>query len=742
MFSRFSTENLARVSASRPKRTILIWAAALFTAMFLILALFKDATTTEFTFFSNPESEKANQLIEDRLRGPQGVNDVVIVRFTDQTVESRAAEAYVVSLHEAIMGLGSEIVAGGITYYQTGDETLVFSQRNSTLIPLVMAGEFKQAEANIGKVRHAIEAVPAPEGAEVFMTGTASFSRDYTEFTQKDLEKGEALAMPFAMLILAAVFGTLAAAVLPMVLAVGAIVIAVGIVALVGQVFEMHVFVQNMITMIGLAVGIDYSLFVLSRYREERAKGLSILDAITTAGATAGRAVVFSGLTVVLALVGLLIVPHSVWISLGIGAILVVSIAVVASLTLLPAVLSLMADRVERFRLPFIGRKSDAAEAKEGGMWDRVTRSVMRRPLMALVVTAGLLIAAAVPYVGIETGIFGVSTFPDSSEAKQGFMVLDQEFGAGLNDPAEIVIDGDINLNSVQSGMSRLTALLDSNPMFGPSRVETNDSGDLAVITVALAGDATGSEETVTASRTLRDEYVPQAFSGVPAQVLVTGTTAEEIDFIDLTSDYQLPVIALVLGLSFILLTLVFRSIVIPAKAMIMNLLSVGAAYGLLVLVFQKGIGNELFGFEQVEVIQQWIPLMLFAVLFGLSVDYQVFLLSRIRERYLQTGNNDEAVAHGLRSTAGLITGAALIMVAVFAGFATGDLVAFQQFEFAMAVAVPLDATIVRTILVPATMKLLGDANWYMPKMLRWLPEIQVEGQARPIAVPITSDAD
>ena len=497
-----------------------------------------------------------------------------------------------------------------------------------------------------------------------------------------------------------------------------------------------------MITMIGLAVGIDYSLFVLSRYREERAKGLNSLDAITTAGATAVRAVVFSGLTVVLALVGLLIVPHSVWISLGIGAILVVSIAVLASLTLLPALISVMGDRVERFRVPLIGRRTDSAEAREGGVWDRVTRSVMRRPMLGLVLKAGLLIAAAVPYLSIQTGTFGVSTFPESSEAKQGFMVLDQEFGAGLNDPAEIVIDGDIASDAIQSAMSRLTALLDSNPVFGPSNVESNESGDLAVITVVLAGDATGGEETVQAVRALRDEYVPETFSGVLAQVLVSGTTAEEIDFIDLTSAYQFPVIAVVLGLSFLLLTVVFRSIVIPAKAMLMNLLSVGAAYGLLVLVFQKGVGNELFGFEQVEVIQRWIPLMLFAVLFGLSMDYQVFLLSRIRERYLQTGRNDEAVAHGLRSTAGLITGAALIMVAVFAGFATGDLVAFQQFGFAMAVAILLDATIVRTVLVPATMRLLGDANWYMPKMLNWLPEIQVEGRACPASVTAPSEAD
>ena len=241
-----------------------------------------------------------------------------------------------------------------------------------------------------------------------------------------------------------------------------------------------------------------------------------------------------------------------------------------------------------------------------------------------------------------------------------------------------------------------------------------------------LAGPST--EEGIESLRTLRDDYIPQAFSGVAADVLVTGTTAKELDFIDLARRYLPLVLTLVLALSFILLTMAFRSTVVPAKAIVMNLLSVGAAYGILVLVWQKGVGNELFGFPQVDVIQAWIPVMLFAILFGLSMDYQVFLISRIRERYLETGDNDEAVAYGLRSTAGLITGAALIMVAIFAGFAAGDLVPTAQFGFGMAVAILLDATIIRTVLVPSTMKLLGDRNWYLPGFLSWLPELQVEG--------------
>ena len=236
--------------------------------------------------------------------------------------------------------------------------------------------------------------------------------------------------------------------------------------------------------------------------------------------------------------------------------------------------------------------------------------------------------------------------------------------------------------------------------------------------------------------RRLRDEYIPRAFSGVSAEVLVTGTTAEEIDFIDLGRRYLPIVLALVLALSFIVLTLAFRSIVIPVKAIIMNLLSVGAAYGILVLVWQKGVGNEIFGFPQVDVIQAWLPIMLFAILFGLSMDYQVFLISRIRERYLQTGDNDEAVAYGLRSTGGLITGAALIMVAIFGGFAAGDLVPTAQFGFGMAVAILLDATIVRSVLVPSTMKLLGDRNWYLPGFLSWLPDL-TEGDSAVSDAPL-----
>jgi RND superfamily putative drug exporter len=350
----------------------------------------------------------------------------------------------------------------------------------------------------------------------------------------------------------------------------------------------------------------------------------------------------------------------------------------------------------------------------------------MHHPVAALGASAGLLIAAAIPYFDINTGFSGVSTLPDSLPAKQAFLTLDREFSGGLVAPAQVVIDGPVNSPEVQQAVQRLESILAGDSAFGSPAYEANAAGDLAMVEVPVAGDP-NSPQAERAVERLRDDYVPQAFSGVPARALVGGFTAENLDGFDMLGRYTPIVFAFVLGLSFILLMVVFRSIVVPIKAVIMNLLSVGAAYGLLVLVTQEGVGAGLFGFQQVESIEAWLPIFLFAVLFGLSMDYHVFLLSRIRERYDQTHDNTEAVVFGVRSTGRLITGAALIMVAVFGGFAAGDLVMFQEMGFGAGVAVLIDATIVRSILVPASMRLLGDWNWYLPSVLRWLPDMRVE---------------
>jgi RND superfamily putative drug exporter len=457
------------------------------------------------------------------------------------------------------------------------------------------------------------------------------------------------------------------------------------------------------------------------------------MDAIGAAGATASRAIFFSGLTVVLALTGLVIFPLSIFISMGIGSILVVLMAITASMTLLPAMLSLLGDKVNAIRIPFIQRQTAQTYEYRNGFWGRMTRIVTRVPALSLIVVVAILLAAAYPFLDKETGMSGISGVPDYLPAKQGYDVLQEEFHIGMDTPTIIVIDGDVTSEKTLAGIDAFRSSLRDDPAFAASFVVPYPDKNMAMVYATVSGDSM-SIQSMDAVSNMRTEYIPQAFGDSPVRVLVTGDTAFMVDFNQTTSHYTPFIFAYVLALSFIILILAFRSIVIPTTAIIMNMLSVGAAYGLIVLVFQKGVGADFFGFIQVEVIETWLPLFLFALLFGLSMDYHVFLLSRVRERYTQTKDNSEAVSFGLRSTGRLITGAALIMVAVFGGFALGDLVMMQQMGFGLAIAVFLDATLIRCVLVPATMKLLGRHNWYLPKWLEWIPNVSLGEQPVKVA--------
>ena len=491
--------------------------------------------------------------------------------------------------------------------------------------------------------------------------------------------------------------------------------------------------------MIGLAVGIDYSLFIVYRYRNERRGGLEKMDAIARAGATASRAVFFSGMTVVLALTGMLLIPMDVFNSLAAGAIFVVSVAVLASLTLLPAVLSLLGDKIDKLSIPIIGRAQERSDEQNiGGFWDTVSRGVMKQPLVSLLLATGLLIAVAIPFFDLNPAFADAESFPDELDSKKGFIIASQEFPDLLTNQVRVVIDGAIDDGGVQDALESLTALMDADGSFGRTQLEVNGAQDLAVVSAAILGGDAASRPAVDAVLRLRDTYVPDTFGSLSAtEVLVAGETAFNIDFFVVARDYAPIVFGFVLTMSFILLTVVFRSIAVSLESILLNLLSVGAVYGLLVLVFQKGVGNEFFGLQQIGTVEAWLPLFLFSILFSLSMDYHIFLLSRIRERFDQTGDNTGSVAFGVRTTGRLITGAALIMVAVFGGFASGNLVPLQQMGFGLGVAILLDATIVRMVLVPSAMKLLGDWNWYLPRWLRWLPDIRVDvEQAPPTSVP------
>ncbi|MFQ5425849.1 MAG: MMPL family transporter, partial [Gaiellales bacterium] len=614
----------------------------------------------------------------------------------------------------------------------TADETLVSPDRDTTIISLEVRDD---SEATIEGLVDAVVEADGVDGFETGITGTNSTDLDFQKVAEDDLQKGEAIGILVALGVLLIVFGAVVASLVPIVLAVVSIVIALGLTALIGTAFELSFFVVNMLVMMGLAVGIDYALFIVSRFREERQRGLEVVDALGTSGATASRAVFFSGITVVRALLGMLLVPTTIFRSLALGAILVVLVSLVAALTLLPAVLRLLGDRVDALRLPFRRRRSIEGAARHG-FWPTVARGVMRHPTIALVGSVGVLLALAVPFLNIKTGFAGVSTLPESFQSKRGFELLNEEFAFAQTDLVQVVVRGDASSAEVQDGIASLETLTAEDARFGPGSATVSDSNELTVVGLPLESD-TVSTGAMNAVRDLRHAYIPQAFAAGGADVFVGGTTAENVDFDDITSKFFPIVLVFVLGLSFILLAVAFRSIVIPVTSILMNLVSVGAAYGLIVLVFQEGYGTSLFGFQQVPSIEAWIPLFLFTVLFGLSMDYHVFLLSRIRERYDQTRDNGEAVAFGVGSTARIITGAALIMVAVFGGFAAGDLVMFQQMGFGLGVAVLIDATIIRSVTVPAAMRLLGRWNWYLPRCLGWIPRISIE--APEVSEPVES---
>lgn len=715
------TEQLARRSATRPWRTVIAWVVLLVTAGLLSSTLLGDALTTSIEFTDQPDSARALELAEE-VKGEVGDTEFVVVRSETSFASDPEYIGYIEQLQQ---GLSDSTAVLGVGSYLTEDGPLSESG-NTVLLPVELAGfDVDEFSTNAEIVREEVDGIAAPEGFETFVAGPATLNNDFNEVAEQDLATGETIGIAVALVVLVYVFGSVAAGMVPIILGVVAIAVAMGSAALVGQVFDLSFFITNMVTMIGLAVGIDYSLFIVSRYREERGNGFPKVEAIGRAGATATRAVFFSGLTVVLALVGMLLVPNTLFRSLGIGAILVVFAAVAASMTLLPAVLSLMGDRINSLRVRRRGSLSN-----EGRFWDRITRTVMGRPVVSLVASAGILVLAATSFFSIETGLAGVSTMPDDIESAQAFEVLESEFSGGLASPVEIAVEG----ASVSETVANLQTGMTADTDFGPITLDPASTSRIALLSTQLPGDVASSESMEAVSR-LRDTIVPDAIVG-DTEVFVGGQTATTIDLVAQTDDYTPIVFVVVLGLSFVLLTVAFRSIVIPGKAIAMNLLSVGAAYGLVVAFFQTGAGpgwvKEIaswLGFTQVDVIEAWIPLFLFSVLFGLSMDYHVFLLSRIKERFDQTGDNTESVAYGLRTTGALITGAAAIMVAVFAGFAAGRLTSFQQMGFGLAVAVLLDATIVRTVLVPASMRLLGSWNWYFPRWLDWIPNVSVEGR-------------
>ena len=714
---------LATSSARHPWRTVGGWLAAVVAAVVAIGALLGGALTTEGNPTNNPQSQRADDVLSAAFPATAGaaVTDIVVVRSSRHNVRAPQFRALVRGLVAQVRRAdGVESVR---SYLAARDPSLISRDRHATMVQFAAA-----SGDGIDGIVGAVERADARPGFAATVTGQRTLGRDVTELSQSDLRHGELrVGLPAALIVVLLVFGAVVAGLVPLLITLPSIAVALGLVAVLAHAFSLSVFVINMLTGMGLALAIDYSLFVVSRFREERGRGREKLDAIAASARTANRAVVFSGTTFVIAMFGLLIVPSSIMRSLAVGAILVGIVSVLASATLLPALLGLLGDGVDRLRIPVIGRRSLQAANPEGRFWGAIVRAVLRRPGLSLALSVGLLLAAAAPIAGLHIGTSGVTALPDRFASKQGFAALQRDFPSATSSPVKIVLAKGAAQPAAQRALAQLRTRLAADPRFGRGQIERSEDGRVALLSVPVRGDPSGGDA-VAAVRDLRSAIAPAAFDNTGAEVLIGGKTSENIDYFDAVTGPAPWVIALVLGLTLVFLTVAFRSLVVAGTSVAFNLLSVGAAYGLLVLVFQHGIGASLLGFTHTDTIEAWVPLFLFSVLFGLSMDYQVFLLSRIKERHDQSGDTVGAVTFGVASTARIITGAALIIVAVFAGFASGELIMFQQMGFGVAIALLIDATIIRSVALPAAMKLLGARNWYLPRRLEWLPRLHVEG--------------
>jgi uncharacterized membrane protein YdfJ with MMPL/SSD domain len=729
----FSTRTLAVWSARHAWRTVAAWVALMIVAAVAVGGLLGGSLRSSGQPTDNPQSQRARDEIKRAFPAASSAatTDLVVVRSARYSVGGAQFRALTDTL------VGQLRAADGVRAVGSYDRggALVSRDRHAALIRLSMP-TFNST--GIKQVVSAVKRADSSPGFSAVVTGEQTRQHDFNQLSRQDLSAGELrIGLPAALIVLLLVFGTAVAGVVPLALGVVSIVVGLGVVAALAQAFSLSVFVINMLTGMGLALGIDYSLFVISRYREERAGGREKLEAIAAAGGSACQAVVFSGTTFVVAMFGLFLVPSSIIRSLAVGAIVVGVVSVVAAVTLLPALISLLGDRLERLRLPFVRRRAPGPGNPESRVWGAVVGAVLHRPLLTLAATVIVLLGIASPVLGLHVGTSGVNALPASFESRQGLIALERSFPNATATPVQIAVTRAAE-SAVSRALSGLRARLAADTRFGNGTIQRSSGAEIAVLTVPMRAEAS-SPAAVSAVRDLRATIVPQAFSGTATKALVGGRAAENVDYFDSVTGPAPWVIAFVLGLSLILLTAAFRAPVIAFVTVVLNLLSVGAAYGLLVLVFQHGVGSGFFGFQRAPTIEAWVPLFLFSVLFGLSMDYQVFLLSRIRERHDQVGDTEDSIRFGVVATARIITGAALIIVAVFTGFASGRLIMFQQMGFGIAAALLIDATIIRSLLFPAAMRLLGPWNWYLPRRLAWLPRVEIEAQ-RGVAVPVVEE--
>lgn len=654
--------------------------------------------------------------------------------------EFKAAVADVV---RAVEGTG-KVTAVRSPY--AADARTISKDGRTALVQFDMRGDPDTAADRVEPVQKAVAGVADDHDAlRIEEIGAASMNKTFDDAFGEDFQRAEYSAVPVALGILLIAFGALVAALLPVALAVTAIMATMGLMGLVSHLQPMSETANSVMLLVGLAVGVDYCLFYVRREREERMKGHDPQTALRVAAATSGRAIIVSGVTVCVAMAGMLFTGLAEFQAMGLASLMVVAVAMVGSVTVLPALLSLLGERVEKGRIPFLhptkrrGGGNGANGESGSRFWSRVLTVVLARPAVSVAVAVVALLAIAAPALGMKTQNLTLDQeFGDSLPIVATYDRVNAAFPGG-SDPAEVVVKADdINSADVRAALADFRAqAVSSGASRGPVEVTVHRDANVAVIDVPLVGgsDQDRAEKSLAL---LRDEVRPATFGEVDgAEAPITGQVAGSKDFNDQIVGSVVPVFAFVVAFAFLLMLLSFRSLTVAITSIVLNLLSVGAAYGVLVAIFQHGWGASLVGAEGVGAIIAWLPLFLFVILFGLSMDYHVFVVSRIKEARLQGRTNLDAIRHGVVTTAGVVTSAAVIMVAVFSIFGTLSMQSMKQMGVGLAAAILIDATVIRGVLLPAVMALLGERNWYLPKWLRRMPDLtHDEAGMEPAPVP------
>jgi uncharacterized membrane protein YdfJ with MMPL/SSD domain len=724
---------MGRWSAKHRKLAIFGWLG--FVVVAFALGMVSGTTQIESATSGVGESGRVDKLLHEEFVQPAG--ESVLVQSDTLTIEDPAFRAAVEDVVTRMSAL--EEVQNVRSPLDAENAGQIAGDGSAALVDFQIRGDPDDAVSKIDPVIAAVDDAQEAHPELFVESFGVSADKEVEAAFMDDLKQAGLLSIPVTLVILIVVFGALVAAGIPLLLALTAIVATFGLVALPSSLIPIDQVTYELILLIGLAVGVDYSMFYLKREREERAAGRSEEAALEAAAATSGRSVLISGLTVIVAMSGMFLAGIQGMSAFAVGTILVVAVAMLGSLTVLPATLSWLGDRVDRGRVPFVSRLR--RDDGQGRIWGAIVTAVMRRPVVSVVLAGGLLVALAVPALQLRTVQPGIDTYPQDLAAIQTYNRIQEAF-PGSEIPAEVVVQApDVTAPAVQEAIGQLEwRALASGQMHEPITVDMNDSRTVATIAIPVEGEGMDASSEA-ALATLREDIVPATVGALPnAEVGVTGMTAQSKDFNDKLASVAPLVFGFVLLLAFGLMLVAFRSLVIAVKAILLNLISIAAAYGVMVLVFQHGWGKNILGFESTAGIDAFLPIFMFVILFGLSMDYHVFIISRIREAYDRGMSTEQAISHGIRTTAGVVTSAALVMVCVFAVFATLSMLIFKQFGVGLAAAILIDATVVRAVLLPATMKLLGDWNWYLPSWLEWLPHLE-HGDVEKVEAPAVPTA-